>query len=95
MRILSGEEKSRVARPVQNSALRQKAGSAGPFLDRTGLVVMPPRNQLANLQIKYVSVLKWGAKWLDGHGRKVAVAVQFRRPWRRSWPALGRNGLRV
>jgi hypothetical protein len=58
MRILSGEEKSHVARPVQNSDSRQKTGSAGLFLDRTGLAAMPPRNQLADLQIKYVSVLK-------------------------------------
>jgi hypothetical protein len=36
MRILSGEEKSQVARPVQNSDSRQKTGSAGLFLDRIG-----------------------------------------------------------
>jgi hypothetical protein len=58
MRILSGEEKLHVARPVQNSDPRQKTGSAGLFLDRTGLAAMPPRSQLADLQIKYVSVLK-------------------------------------
>jgi hypothetical protein len=47
-------------------------------LDRTALAVMPPRNRLADLQIKYVSVLKCGARWLDGHDRKAAVGVQPR-----------------